>query len=148
LQNTAPELTPAKYSKQEWKHAGMSTFEERSRKINANTKTQTMMEIDDDGPRRQKRRLQPQGSDANRQITKSLFDFVRRGQVKEAIKMCELCDEPWQSAGLYGYLEHNQGMTGRPISFAKQWNFHSYLYVVLTQMEMAFYELELCQLQK
>lgn len=72
-----------------------------------------MMEIDDDGPQRQKRRLQPQDSDSNRQITKSLFNFVRRGQIKEAIKMCELCDEPWQSAGLYGYMEHNQGMTGK-----------------------------------
>jgi nuclear pore complex protein Nup107 len=78
-------------------------------------KTQTMMEIDDDGPQRQKRRLQPQNSDSNRKITKSLFNFVRRGQIKEAIKMCELCDEPWQSAGLYGYLEHNQGMIGKAV---------------------------------
>ncbi|KAG2189056.1 hypothetical protein INT44_004198 [Umbelopsis vinacea] len=111
LQDTAPKLQPTTYDKKEWKRSGVSSFEERSRKINGNTKTQTMMEIDDDGPQRQKRRLQPQDSDSNRQITKSLFNFVRRGQIKEAIKMCDLCDEPWQSAGLYGYLEHNQRMT-------------------------------------
>ncbi|KAI9287049.1 nuclear pore protein 84/107 [Umbelopsis sp. AD052] len=111
LQDTAPKLQPTTYDKKEWKRSGVSSFEERSRKINGNTKTQTMMEIDDDGPHRQKRRLQPQNSDSNRQITKSLFNFVRRGQIKEAIKMCDLCDEPWQSAGLYGYLEHNQRMT-------------------------------------
>ncbi|CAO3682681.1 unnamed protein product [Umbelopsis vinacea] len=110
LQDTAPELPPVSYSKGEWRHAGISTFEERSRKVGNNMKITTMMDIDDDGPYRRKRRVQHQNSDFSRKMTKSLFNFVRRGQIKDAIKMCELCDEPWQSAGLYGYLEHNKGL--------------------------------------
>lgn len=83
-------------------------------------KITTMMDIDDDGPYRRKRRVQHQNSDFSRKMTKSLFNFVRRGQIKDAIKMCELCDEPWQSAGLYGYLEHNKGLKGTSISVVQR----------------------------
>lgn len=76
-------------------------------------KTTTMMDVDDDGPFRQKRKLQHHHSSFSRRMTKTLFDFVRRGQIKEAIKMCDLCDEPGQSAGLYGYLEHNKWLSGK-----------------------------------
>ncbi|GAB5591599.1 Nucleoporin nup84 [Umbelopsis nana] len=111
LQETAPELGPISYSKGEWRYAGVGSIEERSRKVGANMKTTTMMEVDDDGPFRQRRRLENQNTDFSRNMTRSLFNYIRRGQIKEAIKMCELCDEPWQSAGLYGYLEHKEGLT-------------------------------------
>jgi nuclear pore complex protein Nup107 len=115
LQETAPELGPISYSKGEWRYAGVGSIEERSRKVGANMKTTTMMEVDDDGPFRQRRRLENQNTDFSRNMTRSLFNYIRRGQIKEAIKMCELCDEPWKSAGLYGYLEHKEGLTGRPL---------------------------------
>jgi nuclear pore complex protein Nup107 len=107
LQDTAPALSAKQYAKGEWRYTQSDRLEERSRKIGGNMKTTTMMDVDD-GRYPQKRKVQHQTTEFNRRLTKSLFDFVRRGQIKEAIKMCDLCDEPGQSAGLYGFLVHNK----------------------------------------
>ncbi|KAG2182397.1 hypothetical protein INT43_007327 [Umbelopsis isabellina] len=112
LQDTAPALPEKQYTKGEWRYSRPDGMEERSRKIGSNLKTTTMMDIDDHRYP-QKRKVQHQGAEFNKKLTKSLFDFVRRGQIKEAIKMCDLCDEPGQSAGLYGFLVHNKCLSDR-----------------------------------
>lgn len=112
LQDNAPTLSEKQYTKGEWRYSRPDVMEERSRKIGSNLKTTTMMDIDDHRYP-QKRKVQHQGAEFSRKLTKSLFDYVRRGQIKEAIKMCDLCDEPGQSAGLYGFLVHNKCLSDR-----------------------------------
>ncbi|KAJ1950816.1 Nucleoporin nup84 [Linderina pennispora] len=61
-------------------------------------------EIDPDAPTRQKRSLAVEDGEYEDSLLRSLYEFVRRGRLDDALNLCVESDEPWRAASMRGGL--------------------------------------------
>ncbi|KAJ2799275.1 Nucleoporin nup84, partial [Coemansia helicoidea] len=65
---------------------------------------QTVTEADPDATSRQRKELAPEDAEYEAGLLRTLYDYVRRGSVGNAMDLCVESDEPWRAASLKGGL--------------------------------------------
>ncbi|KAJ2762611.1 Nucleoporin nup84 [Coemansia sp. BCRC 34490] len=83
----------------------------RDRKTHAGTASQqpektdnTVTEADPDAPSRQRKELAYEDAEYEASLLRTLFEYVRRGRVGDAMDLCAESDEPWRAASMKGGL--------------------------------------------
>ncbi|KAJ2582984.1 Nucleoporin nup84, partial [Coemansia sp. RSA 1804] len=83
----------------------------RDRKTHASTASQqpekpdnTVTEADPDAPSRQRKELAYEDAEYEASLLRTLFEYVRRGRVGDAMDLCAESDEPWRAASMKGGL--------------------------------------------
>ncbi|OLY83481.1 Nuclear pore complex protein [Smittium mucronatum] len=79
------------------------TRKEYERSLRKNEKRSDLVtQLDPDAPTRLQKRLAPEDLEYERFMLKSLYEFVRRGRLNDAIMLCINNGEPWRAASLRG----------------------------------------------
>ncbi|KAI9471173.1 Nucleoporin nup84 [Coemansia sp. RSA 990] len=108
LEDTAPEFQPVETRKGYLFYTRRSI---RDRKLfakegdsgSADT-SRTVTEIDPDATSRQKKKLAFEDAEYNTGLLRTLYEYVRRGRVDNAMDLCVESDEPWRAASIKGGL--------------------------------------------
>ncbi|KAJ3299145.1 hypothetical protein HK104_009939 [Borealophlyctis nickersoniae] len=58
--------------------------------------------IDPDAPNRQHKQLAVEDQDHEKQLIRTVFEYIRRGRMEDAMDLCKQCDQPWRAASLRG----------------------------------------------
>ncbi|PWA00812.1 hypothetical protein BB558_003114 [Smittium angustum] len=83
---------------------GYWPFTRKQHEINSRKKEnlELVSQLDPDAPSRQKRNLAVEDQEYERFMLRTLYEHVRRGNLKEAIMLCVNNGEPWRAASLRG----------------------------------------------
>ena len=101
-------------------------------------------ELDPDGPLRSGRALHPQDASFNSEFVKTLFDFLRRGQLGKAIQHCRTCNEHWRAAtllgGLYYHDPQDSNENGVPVGNRNRGAWMRSVYFIANQTQLDLHE--------
>ncbi|KAJ2263514.1 Nucleoporin nup84 [Coemansia sp. RSA 376] len=98
LEETAPEFQAVETRK------GYLFYTRRSIAGRGVKDSRTVTEADPDAPSRQRRELAPEDAEYSAGLVRTLYEYVRRGRVNNAIELCVESDEAWRAATLKGSL--------------------------------------------
>ncbi|KAJ9073094.1 Nucleoporin nup84 [Entomophthora muscae] len=68
------------------------------------TSGKILTELDPDAPMRQGKRLEPDDENYDKALLRSLFCFIRRGKIEEAISLAVSSEQSWRAASIRGGL--------------------------------------------
>ncbi|KAI0237400.1 Nucleoporin nup84 [Massospora cicadina] len=102
LETTAPGFQPVPPRKGGWVATKLAAnaFPNRPESVTDIALT----ELDPDAPWRQGKRLEPDDEFYEETFLKSLFGFIRRGKIEQAIALAVSCDQSWRAASIRGGL--------------------------------------------
>ncbi|KAJ2709866.1 Nucleoporin nup84 [Coemansia spiralis] len=103
LEATAPAFQPVETRKGYLFYTRRS-IRERTSATAATAGGQTVTEADPDATSRQRKELAPEDAEYEAGLLRTLYDYVRRGSVGNAMDLCVESDEPWRAASLKGGL--------------------------------------------
>eukprot|EP00842_Homolaphlyctis_polyrhiza_P000166 jgi/Hompol1/114/HPOL_005227-RA len=63
---------------------------------------QIVSELDPDATTRQHRRLAPEDQRYEAELLRTIYEYIRRGKLNDAIDLCNECDQPWRAVSLGG----------------------------------------------
>lgn len=106
LEQSAPPIYPVEIRRGYWPYTCKQAREE-SRNADRTVGrgpgvTRTKMELDPDGPVRQKTGLANDDLSYEVNLNRTIFEYQRRGQLADAMNLCRECDQPWKAASLSG----------------------------------------------
>jgi nuclear pore complex protein Nup107 len=82
-----------------------------TRLLDQGIKTDTLVShLDPDAPTRTHKTWESNDQDYENQLMITLFNYIRRGMMTEAVHLCKLVDEPWRAASLLGGLLKSDGI--------------------------------------
>jgi len=64
--------------------------------------SEILSELDPDAPFRQRKRLHPLDEEFERDFLKNVYEYIRKGELNEAIEFCRSNDQPWRAASIWG----------------------------------------------
>jgi nuclear pore complex protein Nup107 len=104
LEQTAPDFEPCDIS------VGHLQFTRdqisKNSRILGSVKSTIVSELDPDAPTRQKKSLAAEDTTFQQSLNKTIFQYIRRGQLNEAIEFCKSCKLYWKAASLCGGILH------------------------------------------
>jgi nuclear pore complex protein Nup107 len=88
-----------------------------------------IVELDPDAPLKYPSKiLHPHDQSYENALTKSLFEYIRRGMIVEAIQLCRDADESWRAAILAGALYYHDAKLAGPPGITITGNIHRRLW--------------------
>nr|KAJ3417763.1 Nucleoporin nup84 [Polyrhizophydium stewartii] len=63
---------------------------------------QIVSELDPDAMTRQHRRVVPEDQAYESELVRTIFEYVRRGRIADALDLCHACDQTWRAMSLSG----------------------------------------------
>ncbi|KAI8050910.1 nuclear pore protein 84/107 [Syncephalis plumigaleata] len=58
--------------------------------------------LDPDAPSREKRTLAPEDQEFDKALVRTLYEYLRRGQINQAMELCRKSDQSWRAASISG----------------------------------------------
>ncbi|KAJ2349378.1 Nucleoporin nup84, partial [Coemansia sp. RSA 2618] len=104
LEDTAPEFQAVETRKGYLFYTRRSIREREQTQGSGAKRSQIVTEIDPDAASRQRRDLAPEDAEYSRSLLRTLYEYVRRGRVGNAMDLCVESDEPWRAASIKGGL--------------------------------------------
>ncbi|KAJ2481322.1 Nucleoporin nup84 [Coemansia sp. RSA 2131] len=106
LEDTAREFQPVETRKGYLFYTRRSIRNQDTADSNAmsDTNTQLVTDIDPDASSRQRRDIALEDHEYSTSLLRTLFEYVRRGRVSDAMSLCVESDEPWRAASIKGGL--------------------------------------------
>ncbi|KAI9341806.1 nuclear pore protein 84/107 [Zopfochytrium polystomum] len=108
LEETAPPVLPVEVRKGYWPY----TCRQAREALVGFSKPSgvSKFELDPDGPIRNRQPLAPDDKNYELGLNQTIFDYVRRGRLEDAMNLCRVCDHPWKAASLGGALYSNDAL--------------------------------------
>ncbi|KAJ1733234.1 Nucleoporin nup84 [Coemansia biformis] len=104
LEATAPTFQPVETRKGYLFYTRRGIRERGLSAAGATAPGRTTTEADPDATSRQRKELAPEDAEYEAGLLRTLYDYVRRGSVGNAMDLCIESDEPWRAASLKGGL--------------------------------------------
>ncbi|RUS17285.1 nuclear pore protein 84/107 [Endogone sp. FLAS-F59071] len=112
LQEIAPPAYPVETRKGYWFYTKRSIKDQKTRSFLQSQSDTIVTEVDPDAPTRQRKNLELDDAVYERNLTKTLFEYIRRGRIDDAIDLCIESDQPWRAASLRGgHLHHDPSLS-------------------------------------
>ncbi|CAG8503342.1 1629_t:CDS:10 [Ambispora leptoticha] len=99
LQETAPPFASVETVPEYWPH----TLKYLERHDTKTSSDQIVTELDPDAPHRQSRHLVQNDEQHERELNRSIFEYLRRGQIRKAYDICINNGQSWRAASLAGW---------------------------------------------
>ncbi|KAJ3312753.1 hypothetical protein HDV04_002717 [Boothiomyces sp. JEL0838] len=112
LEETAPKFLPCEIQKTHLKHT-RDRIQKKQRGFKLGNEESIVTELDPDATNRQFRTLAPEDVNYEASLNKTIFNYIKRGQVLEAIDLCQSSNQHWKAALLRGYLDFSDPVIDR-----------------------------------
>ncbi|KAJ2500959.1 Nucleoporin nup84 [Coemansia sp. RSA 1972] len=104
LEDTALEFQPVETRKGYLFYTRRSIRNQDTDSNAMDTNTQLVTDIDPDASSRQRRDIAIEDHEYTSSLLRTLFEYVRRGRMSDAMALCVESDEPWRAASMKGGL--------------------------------------------
>ncbi|KAJ3324993.1 hypothetical protein HDV06_005582 [Boothiomyces sp. JEL0866] len=112
LEETAPKFLPCEIQKTHLKHT-RDRIQKKQRGFKLGNEESIVTELDPDASNRQLRTLAPEDVNYEASLNKTIFNYIKRGQILEAIDLCQASNQHWKAALLRGYLDFSDPIIDR-----------------------------------
>ncbi|KAJ3274773.1 hypothetical protein HDV01_001976 [Terramyces sp. JEL0728] len=103
LEETAPKFLPCETQKTHLKYT-LDRIQKKQRGYKLGNDESIVTELDPDSTNRQLRTLAPEDLNYESSLNKTIFNYIKRGQILEAVDLCQASNQHWKAALLRGYL--------------------------------------------
>ncbi|KAI8907441.1 nuclear pore protein 84/107 [Powellomyces hirtus] len=105
LEETAPEFQPVETRRGYWPHTVKHINNSR---LGLSTPAgDVVTESDPDAPFRQQKNLHADDAEYDANLHRTVYEYIRRGRIGDAMDLYEACDQPWRAASLRGGMLSN-----------------------------------------
>ena len=118
LEEIAPSLNAIQARKGYWPQTLVQIRESaRIQKGGLSQGNEFVTKMDPDAPTRQGRRLVSEDQTHDQDLCRSIFEYIRRGNIQAAAELARQSDEPWRAASLRGGTLYMDPVMGAPLPF-------------------------------
>lgn len=111
LESTAPSFSPCE-AQQSHLQFTIDKISKQTTQYGIQTNANIVTTLDPDAPNRQRKSLMSDDASYEQSLNRTIFNYIRRGQLDDALDLCEASGQNWKAASLRGGILHSDPLFG------------------------------------